>query len=155
MKLTGGAERNVVGVCQDFPQNCNFSNVVYLSMSNENAGNMSNFNYTAYTRTESHARTDETNAALEKMASSAILDYHDLSDGVKDYVSKIRFSALPLDETYLNGHDADTDRGNKTMCRILLLAAGISKWEYIGESALGNIAISKNQYPRGDILHSV
>lgn len=39
MKLTGGAERNVVGVCQDFPQNCDFSNVVYLTMSDENAGN--------------------------------------------------------------------------------------------------------------------
>ena len=122
MRMAGGEERTVTGVYKDFPKNCNFTNAVYMSLGDENKDNGTNFNYTAYIRTKSNANAGEMDATLKKILSDVWTEYGVSSNDIKEYLGRIRFSALPLDKTFMDGHDPETDRGNRTVYCILQLA---------------------------------
>lgn len=122
MKLSTGTERNVVGVYKDFPPNSNFANVVYMSMGNENEGDFSNFNYNVYIHTNGAAEERAINAALKKTLGDAMADLYGEQEELKELMQRIHVSALSLDETYMNGHDIEIDRGSKAVYHILWLA---------------------------------
>ncbi|MCQ2214017.1 MAG: FtsX-like permease family protein [Bacteroidaceae bacterium] len=207
MKLSDGAVRNVVGVYKDFPVNCNFANAVYLSMGDENIDNISNWNYMIYLCTDGDVDINALNTTLKNTYGDLMRTYYGDIKEVKEYMQKIKFSVLSLNETYINGYDPSCDRGNKLVYYVLqmavvllllvalinfanfsmaqapirlrnintrkvmgesnwvlrlqlgaegcivslgafvvamLLARGISKWEYIGEYTNGSLAISDN-----------
>lgn len=208
MKLADkGGERNVVGVYKDFPANCNFVNAVYASMGDENKDNYGNFNYDVYLRTKRGVNADDIHATFKKSLSDLLAGENFGSDEIKEFLDRLQFALLPLSESYLNGHDAEIDRGNRTVYHILqlsvillllvalinyanfsmaqapvrlrgintrkvmgernlslrlrllsegvllclgafalslLLAACISRWEYIGEYTLGSMAVTDN-----------
>ncbi len=122
MKLTDAGYYNIVGVYKDFPENSNFSNAVYLSMEDENRDDISNVNYDVYIRTKSN--TDETtlNASLEKILADLIVEKFGDEPEVVEFISGFKVDALSLDRTYLNGYDAEHDRGDRTVFYILQLA---------------------------------
>ena len=117
-----GGERTVVGVYRDFPANCNFANAVCRSMGDENKDDNSGFNYDVYVRTKRNANVDDTNATFKKILNDVLAGYGFKSGEIAGYLSRIRFALLPLDETYMNGYDVATDRGNQTVYYILQLS---------------------------------
>lgn len=121
MKLSTGVERTIVGVYKDFPLNSNFANVVYISLGKENEGNLNNYNYNVYIRTNNNVEESALNSAMKKILSDTMVSVYGESNQVKDYLKRIRISSLSLDKTYLNGHDPEIDRGNKTVYYILWL----------------------------------
>lgn len=122
MTLSDGAKRTVVGVYKDFPVNSSFSNAVYMSMGDENVGNINNINYMVYIRTKSDANADDIDVLLKKIIDDVTLDYYGDSDEARAFVGRIMFATLPLDEEYLNGYDTSSDNGRKTVFYILQLA---------------------------------
>ncbi|MGM9688901.1 MAG: FtsX-like permease family protein [Alloprevotella sp.] len=117
-----GGERHVVGVYKDFPSNCNFVNAVYASMGDENKGNYGNFNYDVYLHTKRGTNVDDIQATFKKSLGDVLAAEKNSSDEIKEFLGRLQFALLPLDESYLNGHDVVIDRGNQTVYYILQLS---------------------------------
>lgn len=108
----------VTGVYKDFPDNSSIDNAVYFNMGDENIHSVENWNYSAYIRTR--ADVDEQSllknihTVFEEMEKARLSEpsEDDLQD-LKESVSRIKISAMPITETFLNGHDSTVDKGNK------------------------------------------
>ena len=122
MKLPAGAEGTIIGVYKDLPENSNFDNAVYLSLGKENEGNLSNYNYNVYIRSNNNVEESVIDSAMKKILSDTMVSVYGESDEVKDYLNRVQFSSLSLDQTYMSERDPEKDRGNKTVYYILWLA---------------------------------
>ena len=102
----------VTGVYQDFPANSTMINGVYIFMGNQNINDPSNWNYSAFIRIRPDVDEQTFEANYQQMFKAYL---QDVSPNLSPESADNYIVAMPLCETYLNGHDPNTDRGNKTM----------------------------------------
>ncbi|MDD6766796.1 MAG: ABC transporter permease, partial [bacterium] len=102
----------VTGVYQDFPANSSMSNAVYIDMGKQNIDDPSNWNYTAFIRIRPDVDEQTFEANYQQMFKAYL---QNTSSNLFPESAGTYIVAMPLCETYLNGHDPNTDRGNKTM----------------------------------------
>lgn len=123
IKFRDGEVAQVTGVYQDFPENSDFANAMYVNMGDENLHELSNWNYNAYIRVSSDTDESTLNSTLTKIVTRLEKERMnaEMEEGSKSPKS-IKAMAMPVSKTYLNGYDGKTDTGSKTVFRILQLA---------------------------------
>lgn len=123
IKFKDGETAQVTGVYQDFPDNCDITNAIYLNMGDDNMHEMSNWNYNAYIRVSPDTDESTLNATLTKIVTRLEKERMnaEMEEGSKSPKS-IKAMAMPVSKTYLNGYDERSDTGSKTVFRILQLA---------------------------------
>lgn len=134
LKLSSGKTLNVEGVYRDFPSNSVIANAVYLNMGDENINELSNWNYKAFVRLTPGTQVNSFEKALKKQMKELLSEqYQDLPPEYAQYADEIQkkvnetlkrisITAMPLSQTYLQGHDPETDKGNLTTLYILRMA---------------------------------
>lgn len=124
-RKSNGMMITVTGVYKDFPANCSIENAMYSTLGDMNIDNYNNWNYDAYVRLVPDADVKTTENTIKKTFLKLLrgnLGYEsqdaaqrsEIDKGIKEAEVKYRFDLIPLSETYLNGHDPITDKGNKT-----------------------------------------
>ena len=134
-----GKDQLVKGVYQNFPDNCNIHDAIFVDLGDMDKDNFGNYNFHTYVKIQSGV---DTKALMERFSSTTktlIVDamYGMLSEadieeiGVKDKLAEMleqRFGSLecrlvPITETYFSGVDKEDDRGNAGILFILELAS--------------------------------
>ncbi|MCI6875559.1 MAG: ABC transporter permease, partial [Parabacteroides sp.] len=96
----------VTGVYQDFPANSTMINGVYIFMGNQNINDPSNWNYSAFIRIRPDVDEQTFEANYQQMFKAYL---QDVSPNLSPESADNYIVAMPLCETYLNGHDPNTD----------------------------------------------
>ena len=148
LKLDSELEGTVVGVIEDFPENCMISNGVFTSFGNENKNNLSNWNYRCLVRLHSQSTAGEVEANIKKLflkQRESQYEYipQDEREDLRKKANAVRFKLLPVGDTYLSGNDPQNDRGNQGFYIILLIAA----WLVIIVAAINFMNFSMAQTP--------
>ncbi len=117
----------VMGVYEDFPDNCLIHNCIYAPLGDEGVGNYQNYNYMCYLRLNGEIDTDE----IEQAIVGPLLErFHQtyIDHGMRGRwdPEKIRGTVKvrlrPLSETWFSGVSSEDDKGNRTVDWILQLA---------------------------------
>ena len=122
MKLKNGKACTVIGVYKDFPNNTDFANAVFYSLGNEDKDDTNNWSYSCYIRTRSDVNVDTLHGALKNTLKNFMESLFGKSKEFDELMQKVSMLSLPLDETYLNGYDPNTDNGSKAVFFILQIA---------------------------------
>ena len=110
----------VVGVYKDFPVNCDMENAVYYGLDDENIDNLNNWNYPVYIRTRSDVDEETFIANIRTIFKTFLQNNYSFSEKRQELADKL--ALVPLSQSYLNGHDPGTDKGDSTVLFILELA---------------------------------
>ena len=122
MKLKNGIACTVIGVYKDFPNNTDFANAVFYSLGNEDKDDTNNWSYSCYIRTRSDVNVDTLHGALKNTLKNFMESLFGKSKEFDELMQRVSMLSLPLDETYLNGYDPNTDNGSKAVFFILQIA---------------------------------
>ena len=126
IKFKDGETAQVTGVYQDFPDNCDITNAIYLNMGDDNMHEMSNWNYSAYIRVTPDTDEKTLNATLTKIATTLEKERTGMdTEENRQKLKSIKAIAMPVSKTYLNGYDRTTDTGSQTFYYILQLAVAL------------------------------
>ena len=140
LQLQYGEEKNVRirGVYEDFLDNCDFPNAVYLNFYDDNKDAFSNYNYDCYVKLKENVNGDEllgdnfsekvkkfifqqllSSASPEELAS---ISEEEMNQQFEQAFGKMKFRIVPIGKTYFSGVNANHDKGNPGMYFILQLA---------------------------------
>jgi putative ABC transport system permease protein len=128
----------VIGVYQDFPDNCCVDNIIYVSLGEEGLHDYSEWSYRGYLRLH---ETADVEAFRKEFADKVRTLFRAtiLAENIEEYnnstpeeraaidqqldsmIGQHNFRATPLTETYFSGTDSG-DRGNRTVHLILIWA---------------------------------
>lgn len=128
IKVANGKTVNVVGVIQDFPENCVVRNGIFVNLDKIDQDNLDNWNYNCLVYL--HPGTDIVALAnhLKEWYIERRLGYNlkdatpDEIDEVMDYFKLLNFRLIPISKTYMSGVDPNEDKGNQGMLIVLSLA---------------------------------
>ena len=128
----------IMGVYQDFPDNCCVDNMIYSSMGDEGKSDYSEWSYVGYLRLHKTADADAFRSDFPERVKS-MFRKRILAENAEEYnnatpeeraeidqqldraVGAHHFRVTPITETYFSGID-DDDRGNRTVHLILIWA---------------------------------
>jgi len=128
----------VIGVFEDFPENCIAPNCIYVNLGDENEGSLSNWNYNCYVKLHENVDAAELNKTLGQAVTKRIDDWIKGQGGsglTGPNGEAFTFTArlVPLSETWFSGIDPNEDRGNATVdwilqlsCLLVILIAAIN-----------------------------
>ena len=117
----------VRGVFADFPENCFAKNCIYANMRDQNQGNINNYNYICYLRLNELIDTAQVNRTILKTIKErwhqAFVE-HGMEEEWEKQKDALSFTMRlqPVTETWYSGVEPLTDKGNKTVDKILQLA---------------------------------
>lgn len=109
-------EYTIVGVCEDFPQNCTMKNGIYLCLGNTNIDSYEEWSYGIFVRLDDTANKE----AVEKAYRDMILSKHFEDDPESGAYFHIRLS--PMGDIYMSGVCAQ-DKGNSKLVAVLFVAS--------------------------------
>lgn len=133
----GNTKREVIGVYEDFPDNCLFSNAIYSNFGDENLGSYWNWNYRCIVRLTPGADVESVTDMVKKKWFEHLAPGDNASKEEMDrYDERTRRLGLrfnPVSETYFSGVDAIDDRGNRGLntvmeisCILIIIVAAIN-----------------------------
>ena len=119
----------VHGVYEDFPVASDFKPVVVENFGDQDLGSFNNLNYNCYVRLAAGADTATVLNAFRKSYYTKIKEAVIAAWGEKSWneygvgsYGTIQFRLTPVTETYFSGIDSRTDKGNRMVDRVLMVA---------------------------------
>ncbi len=136
--MSDGGKMEVVGVYEDFAENCMMENRCYRMLSHEGSDDVMNWNFNYYCHLSGNADTEEiSNLIKQNLVSTVMAKYADtemeVSKAETETIDILKYRMTPVSETYFSGVDVRLDRGNKGLhtimelaCILVIIVAGIN-----------------------------
>lgn len=125
LMLSDGGRIEVVGVFEDFAENCMMKNCCFKMLDKAGSDDSMNWNYNVYCRLSDNANTDEICSLLKQNLVNSVLSQYSAED-VDESSSSIdilKYRLTPVSKTYFSGVDGRVDRGNMGLHVIMELAS--------------------------------